>query len=583
MRFKILLCYFVSQTLLFSLTAQSSKIHPELIEDFGRMTSVEAMLVFENQIKFRPEDTRHLGSKARKGAFVFHQLQSQAKQSQITAKNYLEAQQITYQSLSIVNAISATLTEEQATTLSQLSNIKAIIPNPWIQQDLGFISRQQAAARAAIEWGVSQIKAPELWALGFTGQGVTIGGQDTGYEYTHPTIFDKYRGNVSGDTIHDYNWHDAIHSISPLNNNDNNPCGLDVAYPCDDNNHGTHTMGTMVGDDGEGNQIGVAPGAKWVACRNMERGWGSPASYLECFEWFLAPTRIDGSEPDPAQSPHVIANSWSCPEMEGCSPENFELFDIAINNLRAAGVVVVVSAGNDGPECGSISKPPSMFPSSFSVGATDIQDTIAGFSSRGPSTFGDTTYVQPQVVAPGVNVRSAIRGGGFANFSGTSMAGPHTAGAVAVLISALPELAGNVLAIERIFRESAVQIYTAQDCGEYEGDKIPNAVYGYGRIDLESAYALAQTLVATEELTPETARFLLSPNPVSDELLVLGADNSLLKSCTVIDLAGREIRKFNISASQSERLNVADLPAGAYLIRITTTDGIISTQKFVKR
>src|SRR5690606_25802684 len=139
------------------------------------------------------------------------------------------------------------------------------------------------------EWGIKNIKADSVWQLGFQGQGIVIGGQDTGYDWDVSPLISKYRGWQEDTVIHSYNWHDAIHERSPMNEDDNNPCGFDSLEPCDDHNHGTHTMGIMVGSD-DFNSIGVAPDAQWIGCRNMDRGDGQPSTYLECFEWFLAPT-----------------------------------------------------------------------------------------------------------------------------------------------------------------------------------------------------------------------------------------------------------------------------------------------------
>lgn len=506
-------------------------------------------------------------NKEDRGAYVFRHLQEQAAASQAELLAFLREASVSFRAFYIVNAVYAKISWSQAQQISRLPKVAQLLPNPWVEQDLGFIEREQAQARQAIEWGIERIGAPALWEAGFRGEGIVVGGQDTGYDFRHPTIVRQYRGTQPQDTLHDYNWHDAIRSLSPLHTGGENPCGLDVAEPCDDNNHGTHTMGTMVGDDEQGNQIGVAPAARWVACRNMERGWGSPASYIECFEWFLAPTRVDGSEPDPSQAPHVIANSWSCPEMEGCVPENFSLMETAIQNLRNAGVVVVTSAGNSGSlGCGSVSTPPSIFAAAFAVGATNSSDTIAGFSSRGPVFLGDSSLLQPQVVAPGVNVRSAIRNGGFANFSGTSMAGPHMAGAVALLLSALPDLAGNVEAIERIFRESALPLYHSQDCGNYPGNAHPNAVYGYGRIDLMAAYNLGQIAVNNQEISA-APDVMLYPNParqmVSMDLSALSSDSDL----SLLGADGRLLQQLQLRGPIAQ-LSLEGLAAGIYWVKI---------------
>jgi len=241
-----------------------------------------------------------------------------------------------------------------------------------------------------------------------------------------------------------------------------------------------HTMGTMVGDDGEGNQIGVAPAASWIACRNMEEGWGTPSTYIECFEWFIAPTDLNNENPDPTKAPHVFANSWSCPESEGCNSSNFAVMEQVVNNVKNAGIVIVVSTGNAGNQCGTVDRPAAMYENSFSVGATRPNDTIAGFSSRGPVEIDGSGRLKPNISAPGTSVRSSVLNGNYAAYSGTSMAGPHVAGVVALLISAKPELAGQVDEIEDILEQSAVPKHTDENCGGIPGTNVPNNTYGYG-------------------------------------------------------------------------------------------------------
>jgi len=172
------------------------------------------------------------------------------------------------------------------------------------------------------EWGIQQIEADSVWSLGYRGQDVVVAGQDTGYEWDNAALKTQYAGWDTDLQLvnHNYRWHDAIHEINHLHNDsiidaNTNPCGLSLNSPCDDHNHGTHTMGTMVGLDSL-YQMGVAPEAQWIGCRNMDRGYGSLETYLDCFEWFLAPTRIDGTAPKPWLAPDVINNSWACPEME---------------------------------------------------------------------------------------------------------------------------------------------------------------------------------------------------------------------------------------------------------------------------
>jgi subtilisin family serine protease len=307
------------------------------------------------------------------------------------------------------------------------------------------------------------VRAPEVWAAGFTGQGVVIGGQDTGYQWDHPALKGKYRGwnGVSAD--HNYNWHDAIHSGGGV-------CGADSPEPCDDTNHGTHTMGTMVGDDGGGNQVGVAPGATWMGCRNMNQGNGTPATYSECFQWFIAPTDLANQNPDPTRAPHVINNSWSCPPSEGCNPASLQT---VVENTRAAGIVVVVSAGNAGSACSTVNDPPGIYDASFSVGSTTIGagDPISGFSSRGPVTVDGSNRLKPDLSAPGSNVRSSVPGGGYSSFSGTSMASPHVVGVVGLFLSAFPALRGQVAVIESTLTGTALPRTSTQTCGGIPGSQ----------------------------------------------------------------------------------------------------------------
>ena len=198
-------------------------------------------------------------------------------------------------------------------------------------------------------------------------------------QWDHPALQPHYRGWNGAAADHNYNWHDAVHAslaTSP------NRCGFDSPVPCDDGLHGTHTTGTTTGDDGLGNQIGVAPGAKWIGCHNMDQGVGRPSTYTECFQFFAAPTDLQGSHPDPARRPHVISNSWACPPSELCAPLTLQT---VVENTQAAGIFVVAAAGNAGSACSTVSDPPAIYAESFTVGATSIDNSVTSFSSRGPS------------------------------------------------------------------------------------------------------------------------------------------------------------------------------------------------------
>lgn len=419
-----------------------------------------------------------LTTKFAKGAHVFRRLQEVSKRTQSPIHKELRSRGLAYRSFWLANMIWVRGDIAAIQSLSLRSDVARILNNTSVKLQEP-ASHVLAVTSGTVEWNIIKVHAPDVWALGYIGQGVVIGGQDTGYQWNHPALINQYRGNNgAGGVDHNYNWHDAIHT-----NNSHyssiNPLGYDTQVPCDDHSHGTHTMGTMVGDDGLGNQIGMAPGAKWIGCRNMDRGWGTPATYTECFEWFIAPTDLNNQNPDPSKAPDVINNSWGCPPEEGAT--NSLILQTIVERVRAAGIVVVVSAGNSGPGEGSVCDPPALYDASFTVGATDSNDTIANFSSRGPVTIDGSRRMKPDIAAPGVSVRSSVPGGGYASgWSGTSMAGPHVAGLVALLLSAHPELKGHVDLIEYIIEHSAVRL----------GSPVPNTNYGWGRIDALASLGL---------------------------------------------------------------------------------------------
>jgi serine protease AprX len=575
-----------------SITAQTvpawhQKVSASLLEKTRNGESAPFFILLRQQADVSA--ARALNTKDEKATYVFNQLKDMAAHSQKNVIAFLQSEKATYQSLFIVNAIRTEGTQELIHALAERSDVAKILGN----SPMSFAKPVEELpatddSRSAIEWGIDMINANDVWDMGFRGQGVTVGGEDTGYDWTHPALKKQYRGYIAvGDTNtvdHNYAWHDAIHSISPLSPDSLNPCGLDVKEPCDDYGHGTHTMGTMIGLDGD-NEIGVAPEAKWCACRNMERGNGSPFTYLECFQWFLAPTDLNNENPNPALAPHVINNSWGCPPSEGCDSTNWEILDMAVNNLRLAGTVVVVSAGNSGSGCSSVNDPASIFQNSFSVGATAPNDTIAGFSSRGPVNVDGSGRLKPNVSAPGVWVRSCIPGGQYAIYSGTSMAGPHVVGAVALMISANPDLAGKVDIIENILEQTAVPKTTDQMCGDVPGSEIPNNTYGYGRIDVLEAVKAAIALIPTGTNEEQiNSGISVYPNPIHDVMIVDVQNGKGDVIIEVFDTNGKMIARQadHLEGHASLSLDLSGYPSGIYFYHIISK-GKMLTGKVVKK
>ncbi len=476
------------------------KLSPWVIQKTAGGEEAEFLVVLADQADLSLADT--IEKKEDKGRYVFERLQAKARETQLGLRGWLDERGAPYQSFYIVNSILVKGSREVANELAVRDDVARIEGNQQLQgtSPVGPIGIDKNTAdrtelQQAIEPGVISISAPEVWALGFTGQGIVIAGQDTGVMWDHPALRNQYRGWDGISANHDYNWHDSIHSQG-------GSCGPNSPAPCDDNNHGTHTLGSALGTEGSVNQIGVAPGAKFIACRNMDQGKGTPATYLECFQFLLAPYRV-GEAPaqgDPSKAPDISTNSWGCPPSEGCSPDNFHILQSAVEAQRAAGIMTVVAAGNDGGKgCSSVVDPPALYDASYSVGAFDsLTGQIASFSSRGPVTIDGSSRIKPDITAPGVSIRSAARGGGYTFLSGTSMATPHVAGAVALLWSAHPDLRGHIEETENILDESAIRV-EATDCG---AGGLQNNVYGFGRLNVKAAVDLAATI-----LTPTGQQF----------------------------------------------------------------------------
>ncbi len=569
-------------------TAWQTKVDPTVLAKAENGMTVDFLIVLNQQVSLKHNNSRL--TKSEKGRLVFDQLYRLAQKSQAGLIHLLKSEGAHHHSFFIINAIYCKGDLDLIHKIAQRNDVAQLQANPSVRLEEPQWQHPQtittnngdqplaATPRTEAEWGIQMIGADKVWDRGITGNGVVVGGQDTGYKWDHPALKDKYRGWNGTTADHNYNWHDAIHEISLLHNDSiveptNNPCGLDAPEPCDDHNHGTHTMGTMVGSAPE-RSIGVAPGAKWMACRNMERGYGSPVTYIECFEWLLAPTDLNNENPDPSKAPHVINNSWSCPEMEGCNENNWTTMEKVVDNLKAAGVVVVVSAGNSGSQgCETVSAPAAMFNNSFTIGATASNDTIAGFSSRGPVGVDGSGRLKPNVVAPGVAVLSSFKDDNYGFGSGTSMAGPHTAGAVALIISANPDLAGQVEAIEKLLESTAVAKTAEEDCGDLSGNSIPNNTYGYGRIDVLAAVEKALAMKEAAQ-TSDGAAIVASPNP-TDGPLYLELHNFIGEShFELFDAAGRQMiaTTWHLIPYDTRQLSVDFLSPGVYFYRIRNGD-----------
>lgn len=470
-----------------AVAAVEDKITPALL-DAAAIAPQSVLLELREQADLSPAAA--LRDKPAKGEFVMQALRATAARSQAPVLAWLDARGLSYRSYWIANAIHLEARAEDLRALAALEAVSLIHAMP--EPDFGPIAPLESEDEPAprqVEPGLSLVGAEAVWNLGVLGAGVVVGDHDIGVDWEHPALKRQYRGWDGQTASHDYNWRNAFGAADIF-------CS-DASVPCDPHGHGTHTTGTMVGDDGV-RRIGMAPEAQWIGCRSLFDsvvGLGFLPTYMDCMEWFIAPYPQDAPEAaDPAMAPDLINNSWGC--VEGCPPGILE----AVNEAtHAAGIVQVVSAGNDGDTCSTIAFPLAIYDSSFTVGASNFEDQMAGFSSRGPVLSDLSMRLKPNVVAPGVGVVSSIPGGNYTSFSGTSMAGPHVAGLVALMISAEPALRGQVDLIRQIIQDTAVPIESSQTCGGTSAADIPNNIFGYGRIDALAAVLAIPAALGLED------------------------------------------------------------------------------------
>ncbi len=417
-----------------------------------------------------------LPTKLAKGQFVFETLRATAERTQKDLRRFLDGQGVDYQPFYIANKILVRGgSEPLLIEVAGRQDVERITANHEFQLEEPFIDPKAPIGTEAIEPNITFVNADDVWALGVTGAGTVMAGNDTGLDWDHPALINQYRGWNGVTADHNYNWWDAT--------------GTYPTVPDDGHGHGTHTTGTMVGDDGGSNQIGMAPGAQTVHCKNMTNsGSGSDATFTECFEWDLAPWDLSGANPDPAMAPDAINNSW------GYWGGGQNQFRDEIQALHAAGILVEVSAGNEGSSCGSLRSPGDYWEvlTTGSINhAAPYPGTMTGFSSRGPSSLDPGEYF-PDITAPGENIRSSVPGGGYeGGWSGTSMAGPHATALVGLMWSACPSLRGQVYPTMEMIRDTATPVTSyVGSCG---GDYVtgPNNDWGYGTIDALAAVQMA--------------------------------------------------------------------------------------------
>lgn len=401
-----------------------------------------------------------------RGNFVYDTLLATARSSQAALLGYLQAERdagrvTSFESFFVPNAFQVTSSVVTLNAVAARSDVSRIVAPSvaYLDQERAAPSAEAAAPSPNViilttTPGLNIIRAPQVWTdFGKRGEGIVVANVDTGVQVNHPALVNSYRGTATGSN--DFNFYDPM-----------NVCG---GTTCDNNGHGSHTMGTMVGDDGGANQIGVAPLAKWIAAKGCESNSCSDTALLRSGEWMLAPCAFGDNPGDPSCNPslrpNLINNSWG-------DTGHSTFYQATVNAWRAAGIIPVFSAGNAGPGSGTLGSPGD-YCNVIGVGATDLLDVVANFSSRGPGVAPCTQ--KPDVSAPGIHIRSSIPTNAYVDFQGTSMAAPHVAGCTALLLSIKP-----TLTYAQIF---SLLTTTAVDRGSPGFD----FNYGFGRIDCRAA------------------------------------------------------------------------------------------------
>jgi subtilisin family serine protease len=392
---------------------------------------------------------------------VHERLTEAAAVGQADLRAELDSRGIPYTSYWAVNALLVHGDQALATELAARPDVTRVVADGLVRLPAG----NAPITTGVAEWNVADVGAPDVWdTFDVHGEGIVVAVIATGAQYDHPALVRQYRGSQGGAFDHNYNWLD-VDGICPS------------PEPCDDHFLGTHNLGVMVGDGGPGNQIGVAPGAQWIAAKPCDFDMCKISSILTAGQWMLAPTDLSGQNPDPSKAPHVINNPW------GVAPGAGGLFVPLINAWVAAGIFPVFAVGSFGPDCGTVLSPADYI-GAYAVGAYDINHHIAATSGRGESQLDGS--VKPNITAPGVDIRSAVPGSGYAQASGTGFASPHVAGAVALIWSAEPALTGDIRLTRRLLDVSAVST-SDLTCG---GVPANNNVWGQGRLNALQAVSL---------------------------------------------------------------------------------------------